>query len=122
MNGLSIQQKHHHHHHHHHHHQTEEFKTGIEISEHEKEKLKQMGLVTALAIGIHNFPEGLATFVATLHDPRVGGALAIAIAIHNIPEGICVAMPIFFATNDRNKGNYFYFIIILFVVLFKKNV
>ena len=46
-----------------------------------------MGLMTALAIGLHNFPEGLATFVGTLDDPTVGIPLAIAIAIHNIPEG-----------------------------------
>ena len=63
-----------------------------------------MGLVTALAIGIHNFPEGLATFVATLDDPAVGAALAVAIAIHNIPEGICVAMPIYFANGNRHKA------------------
>src|SRR5690606_33303183 len=62
------------------------------------------GMLTAIAIGIHNFPEGLATFVATLHDPTVGVALAIAIAIHNIPEGLCVSMPVYFATGDRNKA------------------
>ena len=50
------------------------------------ERLVKMGMQTALAIGIHNFPEGLATFVATLDDPRVGAGLAVAIAIHNIPE------------------------------------
>ena len=48
-----------------------------------------MGLLTALTIAIHNFPEGLATFVATLDDPTVGAALAVVIAIHNIPEGLC---------------------------------
>jgi len=68
------------------------------------QKLERMGLVTALAIGIHNFPEGLATFVATLDDPAVGAALAVAIAIHNIPEGVCVAMPIFFANGNRHKA------------------
>ena len=62
-----------------------------------------MGMMTALAIGIHNFPEGLATFVATLDDPAVGASLAIAIAIHNIPEGLCVSIPIYFATGDRWK-------------------
>lgn len=67
-------------------------------------KLHRMGLVTALAIGIHNFPEGLATFVATLADPAVGVALAFAIAIHNIPEGVCVAVPIYFASGSRHKG------------------
>ena len=68
------------------------------------DKLHRMGLVTALAIGIHNFPEGLATFVATLDDPTVGAALAVAIAIHNIPEGLCVSIPIYFASGDRNKA------------------
>jgi ZIP family zinc transporter len=55
--------------------------------EQEKHKLQKMGLNTALAIGLHNFPEGLATFVAAVHDPAVGVVLAVAIALHNIPEG-----------------------------------
>ena len=67
-------------------------------------RLESMGMMTALAIGIHNFPEGLATFVATLDDPAVGASLAIAIAIHNIPEGLCVSIPIYFATGDRWKA------------------
>jgi ZIP family zinc transporter len=62
------------------------------------------GLFTALAIGIHNFPEGLATFLAALQDPALGAAIAIAIALHNIPEGISVAVPIFYATGERHKG------------------
>jgi ZIP family zinc transporter len=66
--------------------------------------LQSMGLKTALAIAIHNFPEGLATFVATLAEPSVGVTLAIAIAIHNIPEGLCVALPIYYATNSRHQG------------------
>uniref|UniRef100_A0A7S0B0R3 Zinc transporter ZupT n=1 Tax=Pyrodinium bahamense TaxID=73915 RepID=A0A7S0B0R3_9DINO len=69
----------------------------------EKDKqLEQMGLNTAAAIAIHNFPEGLATFVATLADPRIGATLAVAIAIHNIPEGLCVALPIYYAKNNRH--------------------
>ena len=63
-----------------------------------------MGLKTALAIGLHNFPEGLATFVATLADPKIGMVLAVAIAIHNIPEGVCVSVPIYYATGDRWKA------------------
>ena len=63
-----------------------------------------MGLMTAVAIGIHNFPEGLATFVAALSDPSVGLALAVAIAIHNIPEGLCVAIPVYYATGNRWKA------------------
>ncbi len=67
-------------------------------------KLMRMGLFTALAIGIHNFPEGLATFLAALHDPSLGVAIAVAIALHNIPEGISVSVPIFYATGDRRKA------------------
>ena len=67
-------------------------------------KLLRMGLFTALAIAIHNFPEGLATFLAALEDPSVGAAIAIAIALHNIPEGISVSVPIFYATGDRKKA------------------
>ncbi len=73
----------------------------------EHSKLLRMGLFTALAIAIHNFPEGLATFLAALDDPSVGFAIAIAIALHNIPEGISVSVPIFYATGDRKKA-FFY--------------
>ncbi|MCD4768835.1 MAG: zinc transporter ZupT [Bacteroidales bacterium] len=67
-------------------------------------KLMRMGIFTALAIGIHNFPEGLATFTAALNDPQLGLAIAIAIAIHNIPEGIAVSVPIYYATGNRKKA------------------
>lgn len=70
----------------------------------DQEKLVRMGLMTAVAIGIHNFPEGLATFVAALSDPSVGLALAVAIAIHNVPEGLCVAIPVYYATGNRWKA------------------
>ncbi len=66
--------------------------------------LHKMGLLTALAIFIHNFPEGLATYVATLSDASVGFGIAIAIAVHNIPEGICVALPIYYSTGSRAKA------------------
>ncbi|PNH05523.1 Zinc transporter ZupT, partial [Tetrabaena socialis] len=66
--------------------------------------LTRMGLLSALAVGIHNFPEGLATFVGTLADPRAGVAIAVAIALHNIPEGIVVALPIYYATGSKWKG------------------
>ncbi len=71
---------------------------------HDFGKLKRMGMFTALAIGIHNFPEGLATFTAALTDPSLGIAIAVAIAIHNIPEGIAVSVPIYFATGSRTKA------------------
>ncbi|HCN04929.1 MAG TPA: zinc transporter ZupT [Bacteroidetes bacterium] len=66
--------------------------------------LLRTGLFTALAIGIHNFPEGLATFVSAIDNPKLGLAIAIAIAIHNIPEGIAVSVPVFYATHDRKKA------------------
>ena len=67
-------------------------------------KLMRMGLFTALAIAIHNFPEGLATFTAALTDPGLGIAIAVAIAIHNIPEGIAVSVPVYYATGSRKKA------------------
>ena len=71
------------------------------------QKLMRMGLFTAIAIGIHNFPEGLATFLAALQDPSLGVAIAIAVALHNIPEGISVSVPIYYATGNRKKA-FFY--------------
>ena len=66
-----------------------------------------MGIFTALAIGIHNFPEGLATFLAAMQDPSLGVAIAVAIALHNIPEGISVSVPIFYATGNRKKAFWY---------------
>ncbi len=67
-------------------------------------RLMRMGLMTALAIGIHNFPEGLATFTAALTNPQTGIAIAVAIAIHNIPEGIAVSVPVYYATGSKRKA------------------
>ncbi|MBN2438098.1 MAG: zinc transporter ZupT [Deltaproteobacteria bacterium] len=72
-------------------------------------KLMRMGLFTALAIGIHNFPEGLVTFLAALEDPGLGVAIAVAIALHNIPEGVSVSVPIFYATGNRKKAFFYSF-------------
>ena len=72
--------------------------------------LMRTGLFTALAIAIHNFPEGLATFTAMMTDPALGIPIAIAIAIHNIPEGIAVSVPIYFATNSRRKAFMYSFL------------
>lgn len=69
-----------------------------------KKRLGRIGLFTAMAIAIHNFPEGLATFTAALNDPALGVAIAIAIAIHNIPEGIAVSVPVYYATGSRKKA------------------
>ncbi len=73
-------------------------------------KLQRLGLFTALAITIHNFPEGLATFVAALGQPQIAIAIAAAIAIHNIPEGIAVSVPIYYATGSRKKAFIYSFL------------
>ena len=67
-------------------------------------------MFTALAIAIHNFPEGLATFAAALSDPALGLSIAVAIAIHNIPEGISVSVPIYFATGSKIKAFWYSFL------------
>lgn len=79
------------------------------IAEHVSKKAKNKrlmtaGIFTAIGIAIHNLPEGLAVFVSSMGDIKLGIALAFAIAIHNIPEGIAVAIPIFYATNSRKKA------------------
>ncbi len=79
-------------------------------AEHKNKKLLKMGMFTALAIAIHNLPEGLATFTAALTDPSLGIAIAVAIAIHNIPEGIAVSVPIYFATGDKKKAFWYSFL------------
>lgn len=67
-------------------------------------KLMRTGIFTALAIAIHNFPEGLATFVSALQDPSIAIPIVVAIAIHNIPEGIAVSVPIYHATGSKLKA------------------
>jgi len=66
--------------------------------------LMRMGLLSAVAIALHNFPEGIATFVAALDHPRLGASIAAAVALHNIPEGIAVAVPVFYATGSRARA------------------
>ncbi len=67
-------------------------------------KLLRAGLLIALGIGIHNFPEGMATFAGALQDVRLGAAIAAAIAIHNIPEGLAISAPVYAATQSRGKA------------------
>lgn len=69
-------------------------------------KLIKTGKLAALAITIHNFPEGLATFVSGINDLHLGVAIAVAVAIHNIPEGISVALPVYCATGNKKKAFY----------------
>ena len=66
--------------------------------------LQRLGLMSALAIAVHNFPEGIATFISALNDPQMGAGITFAIAIHNIPEGIAVAIPIYYATKSKGKA------------------
>ena len=66
--------------------------------------LHRLGLLSALAIAIHNFPEGIATFISAINDPQMGTGITFAIAIHNIPEGIAVAIPIYYATKSKTKA------------------
>lgn len=66
--------------------------------------MHRLGLLSALAIAVHNFPEGIATFIGALNDPEMGAGITFAIAIHNIPEGIAVAIPIYYATKSKGKA------------------
>ncbi|MBM3709700.1 MAG: zinc transporter ZupT [Actinobacteria bacterium] len=74
------------------------------ITDKTDKKLLRTGLFVALGIGIHNFPEGMATFYSSISDIKIGVAIAIAIAIHNIPEGIAVSAPVYKATGSRKKA------------------
>lgn len=73
-------------------------------------KLLRMGIFTALAIAIHNFPEGLATFIAAMQEPEIAIPIAAAIAIHNIPEGVAVSVPIYYATGSKKKAFFYSFL------------
>lgn len=66
--------------------------------------MKRLGIMSALAITVHNFPEGIATLVGALNDPQMGTGITFAISIHNIPEGIAVAIPIYYATKSKGKA------------------
>jgi ZIP family zinc transporter len=82
----------------------------LEAAYKRRSTLLRTGIFTAIAIAIHNFPEGLATFVSAIHDPNLGIAIAVAIAIHNIPEGIAVSVPVFYATHNRKKAFLYSFL------------
>ncbi len=79
----------------------------VDPEELERSSLLRMGLFTAAAIAIHNFPEGLATFIAATESLTLGVSIGVAIAIHNIPEGIAVAMPIYHATGSKAKAFWY---------------
>jgi len=75
-----------------------------------KSRLLKAGLFVALGLGIHNFPEGMATFATSLSDPQLGIAIAVAIAFHNIPEGLAVSAPVYAATGSRGKAFWWSFL------------
>lgn len=74
-----------------------------------KARLLRTGLITALVLAIHNFPEGMVTFLTAMEDMQLAIPIAIAIAIHNIPEGIAVSVPVYYATGNRAKAFWFSF-------------
>ncbi len=92
---------------------AEHHHTGAE-NEHQdavlQSRLLKAGLFMALGVGIHNFPEGMASFATALSDPQLGVAIAIAIAIHNIPEGLAISAPIYAATGSRSKAFWWSFL------------
>ena len=73
-------------------------------------KLYRLGVLTAVAVAVHNFPEGVATFMSAMKDPALGIAIAVALAIHNIPEGIAVSVPIYYSTGNRKKAFWLSFL------------
>jgi len=75
----------------------------------DKKELKRTGVMAAIAIAIHNLPEGIVVFMAALHDPALGIAIALAIVLHNIPEGIATAAPIYYSTGSKTKAFLFAF-------------
>ena len=66
--------------------------------------LSRVGIISMIAIIIHNIPEGIATFIACNHDLRLGIPLAIAITLHNIPEGITISLPLYYAGKGRGRA------------------
>ena len=74
-----------------------------------KHKIKRAGILTAIAIAIHNFPEGIGTFLVSSQNLAIGASVALAIALHNIPEGIAVALPIYHATGKKRLALWYSF-------------
>lgn len=87
--------------------QLQELKSDTKSSLLRNSKLRRTAIFTAIAIAIHNFPEGFATFVSALENPTIGITIAFAIAIHNIPEGMAVSLPIYHATGEKKKAFWY---------------
>ncbi len=91
-------------------HIEEDLFTPQEQCTHSSHRIKRAGILTAMAICIHNFPEGMATFFVTTQNITLGFTVAMAIAIHNIPEGIAVALPIYHATGKKRTAIWYSFL------------
>ena len=91
-------------------HWVEEMNQGGNLQTAGKPQLLRVGVVTALVLAIHNFPEGMVTFLASLKDVNIAIPIAIAIALHNIPEGISVSVPVYYATGNRKKAFWLSFL------------
>ncbi len=71
---------------------------------HNRSKLLRLGLITAIILALHNFPEGMATFIAATQSTEIALSITVAIALHNIPEGIAISMPVFYATGSKKTA------------------
>jgi zinc transporter, ZIP family len=91
-------------------HDHEDENESSSIKGNQNQKLYRLGIFSALALAIHNFPEGLATFMSAINEPSYGISIAFAVAVHNIPEGIAVAIPIYYATKSRKKAFWYSFL------------
>ena len=78
--------------------------SGNSLPDSKSRNLLRLGIFSSLVIAVHNFPEGLATFISAIENPELGASIAFAIALHNLPEGIAVAIPIYYATHKRGKA------------------
>ena len=99
-----VHEHHQHGHFHNDHHHGEHRHDEKKRPERNRRNLMRTGIITAAAITIHNFPEGMATFISVLYDPAVALPIVLAIALHNIPEGISVSVPIYYATGSKKKA------------------